>query len=101
MVIVGYEKRAVELGQKIKAEIRRAGYNQVEFANLLNIQPSRLSNYITGVRVPDIFTLQNIANELGGVSVDYLHSPDKCINNFPKRYLLTVYEGGESPSGGC
>lgn len=93
MSFTGNEKRAEELGSRIKKEIKAAGMSQVEFAVKLGISPSRLSNYITGARMPDVFTLFDIAGQLG-VSVDYLHDPECVSGSFPGRYMLTVYSSG-------
>jgi len=93
MVILGYEKCAMELGSRIKNEISRAGYKQIVFADLIGIQPSRLSNYINGVRVPDIFTLKSIADQLG-VSLDYLYSGKNESYSLSKKYMLTIFDKG-------
>ena len=87
-----YDIRARELGEKIRQKIRSAGMKQAEFAKKLEISPSRLSNYITGARLPDIFVLRRIAEELG-LTVDFLcgNDTDRC---YPKKYTLTVFEGG-------
>jgi len=92
MSVSGYEKRAVELGARIKAEIRKAGYSQVAFAEMVGLLPSRLSNYITGARMPDVFTLQDIAKSLG-VNIDYFYAPENYSDKAPKRYILTVFNG--------
>ncbi|ADD68493.1 transcriptional regulator, XRE family [Denitrovibrio acetiphilus DSM 12809] len=83
------------LGSRLKDEIKRTGQSQLEFAKKLGISPSRLSNYVTGARLPDIFTLNSIADLLG-IPLDSLLSDDyDCKGRrFPRRYLLTVYEGG-------
>lgn len=53
-------------------EIREAqGLQQKVLAKNLGIKPNRLSQYETGVREPDLQTLDKIATELG-VSVDDL-----------------------------
>lgn len=53
-------------------EIREAqGLQQKVLAKNLGIKPNRLSQYETGVREPDLQTLDRIATELG-VSVDDL-----------------------------
>jgi transcriptional regulator with XRE-family HTH domain len=82
------------LGKRIREEIKGAGYTQAAFAKKMGVTPSRLSNYLNGVRTPDVFTLTDIADILG-LSVDALCrevSGPGCA--FPKRYTLTVYEGG-------
>jgi transcriptional regulator with XRE-family HTH domain len=83
------------LGGRIREEIKRTGQSQLEFAAKLGISASRLSNYVTGARLPDIFTLNSIADLLG-VTLDslILDSPYKNGRKLPRRYLLTVYESG-------
>lgn len=45
---MNFEKR--QIGQKIKYYREKAGYNQTEFANLLNIGNNTLSQYENGDR---------------------------------------------------
>jgi len=93
MVSDNVQKRVAELGKRIKNEIKASGYTQAEFASQLEITPSRLSNYITGARMPDVFTLYRIAEKLQ-VPLEYLYGDKALSSSFPKRYSLTVYERG-------
>lgn len=68
------EDMSIFLGERIKHLILSKGYRQADVASKLGVSPSRLSNYITGVRMPDFFMLCRIAFLLG-VSVSYF-SPD-------------------------
>lgn len=86
--------KAEELGARIREEIKLAGMKQSEFAAKLGLTPSRLSNYISGSRLPDIFVLNDIAECLG-LSVDYLCCGGQTNREFPRRYLLTVFESGK------
>ncbi|MGE4318144.1 MAG: helix-turn-helix domain-containing protein [Deferribacterales bacterium] len=71
-----YERNAVRLGQLIREHISMSGMNQVRFAFSLGVSPSRLSNYLTGARLPDFFTLCRIADILN-VSLDDLNPDNK------------------------
>jgi len=87
-----YDPKTCALGAKIKSEIKRKGIKQAEFAKVLGLTPSRLSNYITGARLPDIFILSQIAGALG-MSLDNLLGLERG-GVFPVRYTMTVYENG-------
>ncbi|MGD9809367.1 MAG: helix-turn-helix domain-containing protein [Deferribacterales bacterium] len=87
-----YDPKACELGAKIKAEIKRKGVTQAEFAEVLGLTPSRLSNYITGARLPDVFMLSRIAGALG-LTVDHLLGLEGG-GVFPMRYTMIVFESG-------
>lgn len=86
-------KETVMLGARLKTLIKKAGYSQKEFAALMGLTESRLSNYITGARQPDIFVLKDIADKLG-VSMDLLCSADS--KDAPiKEYVLSVHIHGD------
>jgi ribosome-binding protein aMBF1 (putative translation factor) len=89
-----HESKSELLGDTLRREIRNAGFKQADFAKMLEISPSRLSNYINGTRTPDIFILSSMADLLG-VSLDSICRRDTVrVSHFPRRYTLTVYEGG-------
>jgi len=87
-------ERNRKFGALLKKSICDAGYTQAEFSRLMGITPSRLSNYITGNRLPDFFTICEICRRLG-VSTD-LFDPDITYVCGAKsvQYLLTVGVGG-------
>lgn len=92
MSVERYNENARELGAKIKQEIKRAGITQAEFADSVGVTASRLSNYITGARLPDVFILSKIAECLG-VSMDYLLG-FSGRGKFPRKYSMTIFESG-------
>jgi transcriptional regulator with XRE-family HTH domain len=82
-------------GLKLKRAIVTSGLTQVEFAEKMGLTPSRLSNYVTGTRLPDFFTICDICRCLGvpmetfdpyAITVDN----DKSNN----KYMLTVHNSG-------
>ena len=64
------------IGTKIKTLLRLRGKKQVELCNAIGISPSRLSNYISGSREPDLETLSKIANHLGK-PLDYFNCSEE------------------------
>ncbi len=84
-----YERNAVRLGQLIKELIGMSGMNQVRFAFALGVSPSRLSNYLTGSRLPDFFTLCRIADLLN-VSLDDLNPDNKVRSDNEVVYSLKI-----------
>lgn len=60
-----------KVGERIKEERVKGGWNQVQFAKLAKIAPSALSQIETGERHPSTGVLEKIATALS-VSIDYL-----------------------------
>lgn len=84
-----FEKdEAILLGGKIKSEIAKAGLRQADFAKKLGISPSRLSNYINGLRLPDFFTLCRIADTLN-TPVD-VFCPERPLKNDETSYIIKI-----------
>lgn len=82
------KEEALWLGAKIKTEINRAGMRQADFAKKMGISPSRLSNYINGLRLPDFFTLCRMADLLN-VPLD-VFSPEVYSGREETSYILKV-----------
>lgn len=51
-------------GSRIRALIKKNGIKQVEVCRAIGLSPSRLSNYLSNSREPDIDTLSKIARFL-------------------------------------
>lgn len=67
------------LGNKIRKLIKRKGIKQVDVCRAVGLSPSRLSNYLSGSREPDLETLSRIARFLE-VKLDYFAYGDKVKN---------------------
>jgi transcriptional regulator with XRE-family HTH domain len=67
------------LGNKIRKLIKRKGIKQVDVCRAVGLSPSRLSNYLSGSREPDLETLSRIARFLE-VKLDYFAYGDKIEN---------------------
>jgi len=57
--------------QRLKMLRRKAGFSQKELANVLNVTPSTVSNYETGVCLPPLQIAYEIAINLHA-SLDYM-----------------------------
>lgn len=57
--------------QRLKMIRRKAGFSQKELANVLNVTPSTVSNYETGVCLPPLQIAYEIAINLH-TSLDYM-----------------------------
>ena len=58
-------------GRRLKSLRRKTGFSQKELANILNVSPSTVSNYESGISLPPLQTAYEIAINLQG-SLDYL-----------------------------
>jgi transcriptional regulator with XRE-family HTH domain len=67
------------LGDKIRKLIKRKGIKQVDVCRAVGLSPSRLSNYLSGSREPDLETLSRIARFLE-VKLDYFAYGDNIKN---------------------
>jgi len=67
------------LGNKIRKLIKRKGLKQVDVCRAVGLSPSRLSNYLSGSREPDLETLSRIARFLE-VKLDYFAYGDNIKN---------------------
>lgn len=67
------------LGNKIRKLIKRKGIKQIDVCRAVGLSPSRLSNYLSGSREPDLETLSRIARFLE-VKLDYFAYGDKVKN---------------------
>ncbi|MGD9808897.1 MAG: helix-turn-helix domain-containing protein [Deferribacterales bacterium] len=67
------------LGNKIRKLIKRKGIKQVDVCRAVGLSPSRLSNYLSGSREPDLETLSRIARFLE-VKLDYFAYGDNIKN---------------------
>jgi transcriptional regulator with XRE-family HTH domain len=72
------------IGKKLKELIKSKHIKQIKLAKLLGISPSRLSNYLTDKREPDLDMLIKIANYL---SVDLNYFADNEFNTHPNDML--------------
>lgn len=66
------------LGKNILLALNNKGISQYRAAKELGIGASRLNQYITGVRTPDVGTLLLLSKYLK-VSADFLLGNDECI----------------------
>lgn len=53
------------IGKEIKRLLTNNQIKQITFAKAMNISPSRLSNYLSGKREPDLKLLMKMAYALG------------------------------------
>lgn len=67
------------IGEKLRRLIKRKGIKQVEVCRAVGLSPSRLSNYLSGSREPDLETLSKIARFLD-VKLDYFAFGDSIKN---------------------
>jgi transcriptional regulator with XRE-family HTH domain len=67
------------IGEKLRRLIKRKGIKQVEVCRAVGLSPSRLSNYLSGSREPDLETLSKIARFLE-VKLDYFAFGDSIKN---------------------
>jgi transcriptional regulator with XRE-family HTH domain len=67
------------IGEKLRRLIKRKGIKQVEVCRAVGLSPSRLSNYLSGSREPDLETLSKIARFLE-VKLDYFAYGDSIKN---------------------
>lgn len=67
------------LGDKIRKLIKRKGIKQIEVCRAVGLSPSRLSNYLSGSREPDLETLSRVARFLE-VKLDYFAYGDSVKN---------------------
>ncbi|WP_022852064.1 helix-turn-helix transcriptional regulator [Limisalsivibrio acetivorans] len=68
------------IGEKLRRLIKRKGIKQVDVCRAVGLSPSRLSNYLSGSREPDLETLSKIARFLE-VKLDYFAYGDTIKNN--------------------
>lgn len=76
-------------GKKLKSLRKNKGISQTEFGNILGLATSTVSGYEKGNRMPDLNTLNKIADYFG-VSVDYLLDRDTEINNTEKEFIVDL-----------
>lgn len=67
------------LGNKIRKLIKRKGIKQIDVCRAVGLSPSRLSNYLSGSREPDLETLSRLARFLE-VKLDYFAYGDSIKN---------------------
>lgn len=67
------------IGEKLRRLIKRKGIKQVEVCRAVGLSPSRLSNYLSGSREPDLETLSKVARFLD-VKLDYFAFGDSIKN---------------------
>lgn len=72
----------ISIGEKIRIILTHEGIRQKDLAKELNISPSTLNGYITGYRMPDIHTLNRIANVLGYPTSYFLNSKEDLNKKF-------------------
>ena len=79
-----------ELGDRI-AELRRDKQEQQrDIADLLHVSPASVSNYETGVHLPNVDTLCQLANHFN-VTMDYLMGRTNC--RIPTETLNKLFSG--------
>lgn len=54
-----------ELSQRLALALETKGVSQAELARRMEVNPSTASHWITGRRIPDIATVDGIADKLG------------------------------------
>ena len=84
------------IGKKIKAIRKTKKLTQQEFADLLDIKRSSVSNYEIGRRAPHIKELQRICDKLG-VPLDYFGIKNNDINDLIARARV-VFEDDQVPT---
>lgn len=84
------KKLSESIGKKIKALRKTKKLTQEEFAELLGIKRSSVSNYEIGRRAPHIKELQRISEKLG-VPLDYFGVKNNDINDLIARARI-VFE---------
>lgn len=67
------------LGNKIRKLIKKKGIKQIDVCRAVGLSPSRLSNYLSGSREPDLETLSRLARFLE-VKLDYFAYGDNIKN---------------------
>lgn len=74
------------IGEKLKDLLTKNGVKQIQFAENLGLSPSRISNYLTGKREPDIEVLSTMAKQLN-VDLNYFSNQDfsKTTHGFSKK----------------
>ena len=71
--------RNIMIGERLRRLIKKRGLKQVEVCRAVGLSPSRLSNYLSGSREPDLETLSKIARFLD-VRLDYFAYGDSIKN---------------------
>lgn len=79
------------IGKKLKELIRQRGIKQVELARYVGISPSRLSNYLSDKREPDLEMLARMAKFM---SVDLNYFSDIRFTARPENDYATISTGG-------
>lgn len=84
------------ISERLKFYREDRGYTQQAIAAHLNISRTAYANYETGLRMPDIFTLDSLAR-LYGVAIEAFLYPKKIYNSFESSMNYS-YPSGRIPA---
>ena len=80
------------LGKRIKELIKRKGYSQEKLAEMIDIEPTALSNIVTGRNYPLLGTLDKLVNVLGVSYNDIFDFEHQDTNENLKNKILEILE---------
>lgn len=69
------------LGQRIKELRKRKGYSQEKLSELINVDPTTISNIENGKNYPTLVNLENLTNVLNISFLDVFDFEHKNTNN--------------------
>ncbi len=76
--------------ERMRALIKEKGMKQIDVCKALGLSPSRLSNYLSGNRMPSIEILSNFSAYLG-VSLDYFNTIPNPSDEIDEKESLKNY----------
>lgn len=69
------------LGKRIKELRKRKGYSQEKLSELINVDPTTISNIENGKNYPTLINLENLTNVLNISFLDVFDFEHKNVNN--------------------
>ncbi len=81
------------IGKKLKYLIKEHNIKQIKLADAMGLSPSRLSNYLSDKREPDLEMLSSIANYLG-VDLNYFSNVEFTVKKPVIRPVSSDQNGG-------
>ncbi|TCK58462.1 helix-turn-helix domain-containing protein [Seleniivibrio woodruffii] len=76
--------------ERMRTLIKEKGMKQIDVCKALGLSPSRLSNYLSGNRMPSIEILSNFSAYLG-VSLDYFNTIPNPSDEIDEKESLKNY----------